>query len=258
VEIVRGLPGALKKQQLAVAITSGNMRNLFPGKRGIFFDAAGDVYDAKITDFIRQPVSVGEALLSPFFKLGEFLGKQAEKMLASKSNAAQQDLSKNIAAGKVPPVPTPEPKNNGMNGSMLLMGGGIGLAAIGSSVAFIVKSLQNVSIVHIIAILCGILLIFGGPMILTALIKLYRRDLGRFLEASGCALNFPLRLSMKLGNFFTMAPIRPLTPWEKSQILAKDSFNKSRNKTFYVLLILLVLALLTCGVLFHFGYLPVK
>ena len=160
VEIVRGLPGALKKQQLAVAITSGNMRNLFPGKRGIFFDAAGDVYDAKITDFIRQPVSVGEALLSPFFKLGEFLGKQAEKMLASKSNAAQQDLSKNIAAGKVPPVPVPETKNNGMNGSMLLMGGGIGLAAIGSSVAFIVKSLQNVSIVHVIAILCGIAVLF--------------------------------------------------------------------------------------------------
>ncbi|MBR2910338.1 MAG: hypothetical protein IKC05_01885, partial [Lentisphaeria bacterium] len=172
VEVSRGLPGALTKMQLAVAITSGNMRNLFPGKHGIFFDPAGNVYDAKITDFIRQPVSIGEALMSPFFKLGEFLGKQADKMLASKSNAAQQDLSKNIAAGKLPP-PAPEQKS-GMNGSMLLMGGGIGLAAIGSSVAFIVKSLQNVSFWSIIAILCGILLIFGGPMILTSLIKLYR------------------------------------------------------------------------------------
>ncbi len=256
VEVSRGLPGALTKMQLAVAITSGNMRNLFPGKHGIFFDPAGNVYDAKITDFIRQPVSIGEALMSPFFKLGEFLGKQADKMLASKSNAAQQDLSKNIAAGKLPP-PAPEQKS-GMNGSMLLMGGGIGLAAIGSSVAFIVKSLQNVSFWSIIAILCGILLIFGGPMILTSLIKLYRRDLGRFLEASGCALNFPLRLSMELGNFFTNAPKRPLSSWEKGQIIAQGVIKKNKRKTTYVLLILLVLALLTCGVMYHFGYLTFK
>ena len=256
VEVSRGLPGALTKMQLAVAITSGNMRNLFSGKHGIFFDPAGNVYDAKITDFIRQPVSIGEALMSPFFKLGEFLGKQADKMLASKSNAAQQDLSKNIAAGKLPP-PAPEQKS-GMNGSMLLMGGGIGLAAIGSSVEFIVKSLQNVSFWSIIAILCGILLIFGGPMILTSLIKLYRRDLGRFLEASGCALNFPLRLSMELGNFFTNAPKRPLSSWEKGQIIAQGVIKKNKRKTTYVLLILLVLALLTCGVMYHFGYLTFK
>ena len=38
-----------------------------------------------------------------------------------------------------------EVQKNGMNGSMLLMGGGIGLAAIGSSVAFIVKSLRKIS-----------------------------------------------------------------------------------------------------------------
>ena len=256
VEVSRGLPGAVRKMQLAVAITSGNMRNLFPGKHGIFFDPEGNVYDAKITDFIRQPVSIGEALMSPFFKLGEFLGKQADKMLASKSNAAQQDLSKNIAAGKLPP-PVPEQKG-GMNGSMLLMGGGIGLAAIGSSVAFIVKSLQNVSLVNIIAIICGILLIFGGPMILTSLIKLYRRDLGRFLEASGCALNFPLRLSMELGNFFTHAPQRPLSSWEKGQIIAEGVIRKNRRKTTLILLILLILALLTCGVMYHFGYLTFK
>ncbi|MBR1952763.1 MAG: hypothetical protein IKA32_09310, partial [Lentisphaeria bacterium] len=133
-----------------------------------------------------------------------------------------------------------------------------GLAAIGSSVEFIVKSLQNVSFWSIIAILCGILLIFGGPMILTSLIKLYRRDLGRFLEASGCALNFPLRLSMELGNFFTNAPKRPLSSWEKGQIIAQGVIKKNKRKTTYVLLILLVLALLTCGVMYHFGYLTFK
>ena len=211
VEISRGLPGALQKKLLAVAITSGNMRNLFPGKRGIFFDAANEVYDAKITDFIRQPVSVCEALKSPFYRFGEFLGKQADKFLATKSNAAQQELGKNIAAGKVPVVPEVKPAQPGMNGSMLLMGGSIGIAAIGSSVAFITKTLQNISFLNILAVVFGIILVFGGPIVTVSLVKLYRRDLGRFLEANGCALNFPMRLSGKLGRFFTLAPKRPLS-----------------------------------------------
>lgn len=252
IEISRGLPTALKKQLLAVAITSGNMRNLFPGKRGIFFDTAGDVYDAKITDFIRQPVSIGEALKSPFYRLGEFLGKQADKMFSAKSAAAQQDLSKTIAAGKIPAVPAaPDPKQSqGINGSMLLMGGGIGLAAIGSSIAFIVKSLQNISIGNIVAILCGILLVFGGPIVVISLIKLYRRDLGRFLEASGCALNFPLRLSMELGNFFTMAPQRPLSSWTKGQLIAQSVVPAKKIRwTTWILFILLALAVAAWGIL---------
>ena len=95
-------------------------------------------------------------------------------------------------------------------------------------------------------------------MILTSLIKLYRRDLGRFLEASGCALNFPLRLSMKLGNFFTMRPARPLTAWEKGQILTRGMISKSRCKVLHILLVLLVLALVSCGMLAHFGYITFR
>ncbi|MBQ9500866.1 MAG: hypothetical protein IJU70_01790 [Lentisphaeria bacterium] len=240
VEVSRGLPAALKKQLLAVAITSGNMRNLFPGKRGVFFDAAGDVYDAKITDFLRQPVSVSEALKSPFLRLGEFLGKQADKMMTAKSNEAQQDLGKAITSGKLPQQETKQ--NQGVSGSMLLMGGGIGLAAIGSSVAFIVKSLQNISIMNIIAVLIGIVVVFGGPIVVISLIKLYRRDLGRFLEASGCALNFPMRLSWKLGNFFTMAPKRPNSSYLSPELKARTEKRKYIFRTILLIILLLLLA----------------
>ena len=239
VEISRGLPAALKKQLLAVAITSGNMRNLFTGKRGVFFDAAGDVYDAKITDFLRQPVSVSEALKSPFLRLGEFLGKQADKIMTSKSSEAQQNLGKAITSGKLPPQETKQ--NQGVSGSMLLMGGGIGLAAIGSSVAFIVKSLQNISIMNIVAVLLGIIIVFGGPIVVISLIKLYRRDLGRFLEASGCALNFPMRLSWKLGNFFTLAPRRPDSSYLSPELKARAKKRRSVFRTILLILLLLLL-----------------
>ena len=239
VEVSRGLPAALKKQLLAVAITSGSMRNLFTGKRGVFFDAAGDVYDAKVTDFLRQPVSVSEALKSPFLRLGEFLGKQADKIMTAKSSEAQQNLGKAITTGKLPQQETKQ--NQGVSGSMLLMGGGIGLAAIGSSVAFIVKSLQNISIMNIVAVLIGILIVFGGPIVVISLIKLYRRDLGRFLEASGCALNFPMRLSWKLGNFFTMVPRRPNSSYLSPELKARAKKRRSVFRTILLIILLLLL-----------------
>ena len=136
---------------------------------------------------------------------------------------------------------------------------GIGLAAIGSSIAFIVKSLQNISILNIITVLCGILLVFGGPVVIVSLIKLYKRDLGRFLEASGCALNFPMRLSRRLGNFFTMAPKRPVASWIGKKKLLAEAEAFQRKRLSLVFLIVLVLILLTVGVTLHLlnhGLLP--
>ena len=91
----------------------------------------------------------------------------------------------------------------------MLMGGGIGLAAIGSSVAFIAKSLQNISILNVLAVLLGIIVIFGGPLVVISLVKLFRRDLSRFLEAEGCAVNLRMRLSHRMGKIFSFRPQFP-------------------------------------------------
>ena len=208
VEISSGNPGAVQKSTLAVGVTSGSMRNLFAGKRGIFFSADGTVCDAKVTDFIEQPVSVSDAIKKPFLSFGSFVGKQFDKLIATHANSVQKDLGTQISTGKVPAVPAASAPGQ-VNGSMLLMGGGIGLAALGSSVAFIAKSLQNVSLLTVIGVLLGIMVVFGGPCVIISLTKLYRRDLARFLEAAGCALNHSMRLTFILGLFFTFTPRRP-------------------------------------------------
>lgn len=207
-EVSSGIAGA-PPRILAAAVTSGNMRNLFVGKRGVFFPADGGIADARVIDFIEQPVSVSEALVSPFFKFGAFVGRQADKFFTAKSAAAQKELGGMIADGKIA-VPAAKPEQTpAVSGSMMLMGGGIGLAAIGSSVAFIVKSLQQVSVVNVLVVLFGIILVFGGPMVAVALFKLYRRNLSRFLEASGCAVNRPMRLSRRMGRIFSFTPVLP-------------------------------------------------
>ena len=218
VEVTTGPQEALRKMTLAVAVTSGNIRNLFLGKHGIFFTSDGIAWDAKIIDLVQQPVSISEALKMPFFRFGEFVGKQADRFFSTRSTEAQKALEKNITSGALlPPPAAAKQQTPAVSGSMLLMGGGIGIAAIGSSVAFIIKSLQNISVLNVLAVLFGIILIFGGPMVVISLVKLYRRNISRFLEANACAVNRPMRLSRKMGAVFTFAP-----PLPRSGVLKED------------------------------------
>jgi len=179
----------------------------------VFFTADGVVWDAKVTDFIQQPVSISEAIRMPFYRFGSFLGKQMDKFFSARAKEFETGFDKTMtqaqkfdpaAAKKAPPPQTPA-----VSGSMMLMGGGIGLAAIGSAVAFIAQALKNVSFWNVLAVFLIILLIFGGPMIIVSLVKLYRRDIAVYLEASGLALNKRMRLNRFMSKIFTERPEIP-------------------------------------------------
>lgn len=256
VEATTGRTENARRMTLAVAVTSGNIRNLFIGKHGIFYAVDGSVWDARIIDLIQQPVSISEALKMPFFRFGEFVARLADRFFSTKSTEVQKTLEKTITTGAVltPPAPAPaaKPQPPAVSGSMMLMGGGIGIAAIGSSVAFIIKSLQNISILNVLAVLLGIILIFGGPMVVISLVKLYRRNISRFLEANSCAVNRPMRLSRKLGLVFTFAPPLPRAGLLKEDLV--DLFRKptvSKGIRFFqiVLLLLAVAAAILCWLL---------
>lgn len=256
VEATTGRTENARRMTLAVAVTSGNIRNLFIGKHGIFYAVDGSVWDARIIDLIQQPVSISEALKMPFFRFGEFVARLADRFFSTKSTEVQKTLEKTITTGAVltPPAPAPaaKPQTPAVSGSMMLMGGGIGIAAIGSSVAFIIKSLQNISILNVLAVLLSIILIFGGPMVVISLVKLYRRNISRFLEANSCAVNRPMRLSRKLGLVFTFAPPLPRAGLLKEDLV--DLFRKptvSKGIRFFqiVLLLLAVAAAILCWLL---------
>ena len=235
VEVTGGAAGAVTKSTVAVAITNGSMSNLFPGKRGIFYSADGKTCDAKVIDFIEQPVSIPDALKKPFLNMGQFVSKQFDKLVSTQAGSVQKDLGTQLSSGK------PLAPQGNANGTMLLMSGSIGLAAIGSSVAFIAKSLQNVSIMTVLGVLLGIVVVFGGPCVTISLTKLYRRDLARFLEAAGCALNHKMRLTFKLGLFFTFSPRRPGSLEE--ELFDANVSRKTLSCPLTVSLIILVAAL---------------
>ena len=257
-----GLGKDAKTMKLAVGVTSGNMRHFFLGKSGVFYTADGVMWDARIIDMIQQPVSIGEALKMPFYKFADFIQKQADKFFAARSKQYEDTIAKDIQSqSKLPTAPpaaaakpaTPQ-QTPAFSGSMVLMGGGVGIAAIGSAFAFMAKSIQGISVSSVLAIFFGILLIFGGPIVTVSLTKLFRRNLAIFLEANGNALNGQLRLSLRMGRFFTFTPPLP----EHSRIYlqkllhipdSKEAVDMLKNRKI-ILYILLVIVLLECVALF--------
>ena len=127
------------------------------------------------------------------------------------------------------------------------------IAAIGSAFAFMAKSIQGISIGSVLAVFLGILLIFGGPIILISLNKLFRRNLSIFFEANGFALNGQMRLSSKMGRFFTYTPRLPgRVKVFKREIFSMESVEaqNSKNMQKYWLYILLGIFFVECVVLF--------
>lgn len=201
--------GLFDKTTMAVAITAGTMRNIFIGKMGIFEGCDGREYDAKITDLIQQPVSIKEALLAPFVKFGEFSTKQADKFFSSKNQELDKVVSSEIKNGTLLDNAKAPAPGNKTNLPMLLMGGGVGLAAIGSAFAFIINSLKSVSIWQILAVFFGIILVISAPMLLVSLSKLYNRCISDFLAASQWAINPRMRLSNRMSLIFSIRPKYP-------------------------------------------------
>ena len=126
-----------------------------------------------------------------------------------------------------------------------MVGGGVAIAAIGSSFAYITKVLSQIKVLHIlitIVVIAGIILI---PSLIMGLLKLRRRDLSILFEASGCAINVKMRLGTKLGKILTYIPDFP----ENSKKLKVDLLLKflkiKRRKGKRLKFFIFILALLS-------------
>lgn len=194
-----------KVMHIAAAVTGGECSRLYIGKPGIFIGWDGNAWDARIVDIVNGPVSLWQSLLLPVNNFSNFMSEKLGK-ITSIANL-QQTLNKSLAtpAGAAPAA--------GFNpltpGSVMVLCGSIGVAAIGSSIAFIIKSLSAVSGWRIAGWACLILLIISLPPVIAGIYKLRKRNLGLFLEAAGWAINLPLRLNAKTGSIFTYTPRYP-------------------------------------------------
>ena len=200
--------GGQPKYTVAIPVTSGSKGNLCVGKRGVFLDVQGRQADARIIEIIENPISLTEALLSPFQRLSKMLTGKIEAIASSaekKFDAAASTVVNQPGAIAAQPAA----QSKGMMAGGLLMGGGVAIAAVGSSLAYITRTLAGVKAYKILIAVVAAILAVMAPLSLMAISKLRRRDLSSILEGAGWAINARMRLSMQQGMIFTQTPRYP-------------------------------------------------
>lgn len=196
--------------EIAAPITAGQRGGLRVGKRGILLGRDGKEWDAEVVDVIEAPISIAEAVRSPFVRIGTFLSERIQALAASTLESAQQTLT----SGKVPAEakaapPAEAPRSSFQNVAVMLS---IATAALGSAAAFLLKVLAETNPLKLMGSLVGIVLLVAFASGFLGWLRLRRRDMSPLLEANGWAVNVPLALTRELGLLFTRRPALPGDP----------------------------------------------
>jgi len=203
---------ATEKFEVATAVTFGEARGLYVGRRGIFVTPNGRLWDAKVVDVITHPVSLWEAIKAPFGRLEQMIEKQLDKYSGSRYAGLESTLDKEVTsidknlqvqAAPAPASPAAPDADRSRASRDLMVGVSVAVAALGSSFAFITRTIAQVKWWHLVAVLAGMLAVLCIPLILLAIMKLTRRNLSPLLEASGWAINGRIKVSPAMGFLFT-------------------------------------------------------
>lgn len=221
---------------VAMPKTRGWSTELQVGKRGVFYDLKGTEYDLTVTHIVRHPVSVIEAALSPFLRIGDAVrGKlnslnagvddaiakktQAVTLKVDGAAAASSSSVKPLTEGAAAAVPVaaapaasaaptavPTAAPGGMGNALAM--GGLAVAAVGSSVAFIANQLKALTLADVLSIVLIGFLAVAVPSGFVGWLKLRRCNIAELLEGAGWALNDRLRLTPNLTARITQTPSR--------------------------------------------------
>ncbi len=226
-------PGIGTRKTICAPFTAGFAESLSVGRNGIFYDRAGNDWDAVVTKIVDHPISLREAFWSPWKKIGKMIGDQVAKLLNDKQDAALAVAATNVektataaAAPTAAAAASAAPAKTGMEGvamasSVAAMGVAVGL--VGSAVGGIVSLVTGIPLWKTLAGICGVILAVSGPSMILTYFKLRARDLTPVLNASGWAINTKLPMTMRLGAEFTKEAAIPLGSSLKLSDPYKDS-----------------------------------
>ncbi|QRK13406.1 kinesin [Archangium violaceum] len=205
--------------EVAVPATRGRSGGLAVGKRGVFYDVEGREFDAVVTQVVRQPVSLWEAMTMPFERIGQFISKKIEGMAAAGEKTLDASLEKGYAHGSTvaataatapaTPAPAAPAASPAAGPGGFIAATGIAFAAVGSSLAFIVTQVKSLTLFDVLSASIIVAALVMLPSGLLGWLKLRKRNLALLLEGSGWALNDRLMLTSDLAALITRRPRLP-------------------------------------------------
>lgn len=170
-------------RHVCAAITAGDGDGLYVGRRGVFYATDGSDWDAVCVRVVEQPLTLYEAAIWPYRRMGKSLDSLLVDRLQASLNTATGEISAKLDVGVVAAI-------------------GVGVGAISTAVASMLNSFFQLGWFMPLGFV-GILVSISGPSMVTSFGNLRRRSIGPILEASGFAMNHNPTLSMYLCNRFT-------------------------------------------------------
>lgn len=257
-----------KTMSIAAAMTVGDVDDLFVGKNCIFYDRAGVDYDARITAIIDNPISIRQAMWSPYKKMANLISEQIDKFASKKEAGVNESITTGVneKTETVAAVDKENAKETGKKAASFDIGKYVGIfAAVGMAIGLIGTALASifggfVSILKessplkaaliIVAVILGIIVIISGPSMFIAWRKLKKRNLAPVLNANGWAVNAAAKINVPFGNTLTQRAKYPV------RVDMKDPFaepkHTGRKILLWILAIIVILAIIaymgySCG-----------
>jgi hypothetical protein len=190
-------------KSIAAAVTDGDVDNLMVGRNGIFYDRAGQDWDATITKIIENPISVRQAFWTPYKKLLRLIEEQMTKRAQAADAAADAKIGETAAktdaaaSGVVPPPTAPKKLDIGVVAAI-----GVAVGGIAAAFGALLQAFFGLGFWMPLGFL-GLMLAISGPSMAIAWLKLRKRNLGPLLDANGWALGSMAKVNIKLGKSLT-------------------------------------------------------
>ncbi|WP_306518577.1 hypothetical protein [Rheinheimera sp.] len=240
IDCVRSATG--EKRSVVAAMTAGDAGNLMVGRNGVFYDMAGQDWDATVTQIVSNPISIREAFFTPYQRIGRMISDQIQKFAAAKDKEIETKSAAGVGdAAKVAEAPAPAKPAAPFDVAKfagIFAAIGLAIGAIGTALAAVVTGFLGLVWWQMPLALCGIVLFISGPSMLLAWFKLRARNLAPLLDANGWAVNTNAKLSIKFGTRLTaLATI----PAGSSRSLI-DPYEKKSSSGLWLILVVIVVA----------------
>ena len=229
---------------IVAALTNGDIDNLMVGRNALFYDRAGNDYDATVIKIVDNPISIRQAFWSPYRKISEFIRKQTNKFASEQDNKALTGATSSIEAlhnqGAATPAPDAAPPAPFDVGKFVGIFAAIGLAlgAIGTALASVVSGFMQLEWWKMPIAVAGILLVISGPSMIMAFFKLRKRNLAPILDANGWAINARVIINIQFGNTLTHLANLP----KGAKLNMNDPFGKKGRPMWQIVLLLSAIA----------------
>jgi hypothetical protein len=220
---------------IAAALTNGDISDLRVGKHGVFYDRAGNIWDATVTKIIDSPISIRQAFWSPYRKLGKLIEDTINKFAAEKDTKVMGDLSAKVAA---PTEAKPAFDIGKFAGIFAAIS--IALGAIGGAIASLVAGALKLEAWQWPVVIVAILLVISGPAMIKAWLVLRKRNISPLLNANGWAINAGGKVNITFGATLTQVAKTPLITTKDPYADKKPWWRKLIDWLIVICIILLI------------------